>query len=106
MSHMYSMSWKLYLRLQMNGWFRCSSIRRSLIMFRTLSDRITVASRVSVAREAWGERGGDRGEGGSGDDVPSSLRIYFRAKVKPVSFRSTMRTFPNAPFPTTRSRRK
>ena len=32
--------------------------------------------------------------------------MYLRAKVKPVSFRSTMRTFPNAPFPTTRRSRK
>jgi hypothetical protein len=32
--------------------------------------------------------------------------MYLRAKVKPVSFRSTMRTLPKAPFPTTRSNRK
>lgn len=33
---------------------------------------------------------------------PSSLRMYFKAKVKPVSFLSTMRTLPKAPLPTTR----
>jgi len=38
---MYSMSWKLYRRLQMKGWLTCSSIRRSRMMFRTLSDRTT-----------------------------------------------------------------
>ena len=32
--------------------------------------------------------------------------MYFRANVNPVSFRSTIRTFPNAPLPTTRSNRK
>lgn len=36
----------------------------------------------------------------------SSFRMYFKAKVKPVSFRSTIRTFPKAPFPTTRRSRK
>src|SRR5277367_2451233 len=40
-AHMYSMSWKLYRKLQMNGWLRCSSILRSRIMFRTLSERTT-----------------------------------------------------------------
>ena len=95
-THMYSISWKLYRRLQIKGWFRCSSIRRSLIMFRTLSDRMTVA--------IWGQRTHEalRGE----NNEPSSLRIYFRAKVRPVSFLSTMRTFPKAPLPTTRSKRK
>ena len=39
-------------------------------------------------------------------NVPSSLRIYLRAKVKPVSFLSTMRTLPKAPLPTTLSSRK
>ena len=34
--------------------------------------------------------------------MPSSLRMYLSAKVKPVSLRSTMRTLPNAPLPTTR----
>lgn len=38
--------------------------------------------------------------------VPSSFRMYFRAKDKLVSFLSTMRTLPKAPRPTTRSRRK
>jgi len=37
------MSWKLYRRLQRKGWLRCSSIRRSRIIFRTLSDFTTVA---------------------------------------------------------------
>lgn len=32
--------------------------------------------------------------------------MYFNANVKPVSLRSTMRTLPKAPLPTTRSRRK
>lgn len=35
-------------------------------------------------------------------DLLSSLRIYLRAKVKAVSLRSTMRTLPKAPLPTTR----
>lgn len=39
---MYSMSWKLYRKLQMKGWLTCSSIRRSRMMFRTLSDLTTV----------------------------------------------------------------
>jgi hypothetical protein len=38
--------------------------------------------------------------------VPSSLRIYFKANDRLVSFRSTMRTLPKAPRPTTRSSRK
>ena len=71
------MSWKLYRKLHRNGWFRCSSILRSLIIFRTLSERTI-----------------------------SSFRMYFSANVRPVSFRSTIRTFPNAPLPTTRSKRK
>ena len=77
MTYRYSMSWKLYRRLHRNGWFRCSSILRSLIMFRTLSERTI-----------------------------SSFRMYLSANVRPVSFRSTIRTFPNAPLPTTRSKRK
>ena len=32
--------------------------------------------------------------------------MYFNAKDSPVSFLSTIRTFPNAPRPTTRRRRK
>lgn len=39
-------------------------------------------------------------------DVPSSLRIYFSAKDKFVSFLSTIRTLPKAPRPTTRNNRK
>lgn len=35
------MSWKLYLKLQRKAWLRCSSIRRSRMIFRTLSDRTT-----------------------------------------------------------------
>lgn len=76
-TYRYSMSWKLYRKLHRNGWFRCSSILRSLIIFRTLSERTI-----------------------------SSFRMYFSANVRPVSFRSTIRTFPNAPLPTTRSKRK
>jgi hypothetical protein len=41
---MYSISWKLYRKLQRNGWFKCSSILRSRIIFRTLSERTTVTS--------------------------------------------------------------
>lgn len=37
------MSWKLYRRLQRKGWSRCSSILRSRMIFRTLSDRTTGA---------------------------------------------------------------
>lgn len=40
-AHKYSMSWKLYRRLQRKGWLRCSSILRSRIILRTLSDRTT-----------------------------------------------------------------
>lgn len=43
---MYSMSWKLYRKLHRNGWFKCSSILLSRIIFRTLSDR-TTRNRVS-----------------------------------------------------------
>lgn len=39
-------------------------------------------------------------------DGPSSLRMYFSANAKFVSLRSTMRTLPKAPRPTTRSKRK
>lgn len=41
-----------------------------------------------------------------GGDAPSSLRMYFRANAKPVSFLSTIRTLPKAPRPTTRNNRK
>ena len=44
--------------------------------------------------------------GHSALSLPSSFRIYFKANVNPVSFRSTIRTFPKAPFPTTLSSRK
>lgn len=48
-AYMYSMSWKLYLKLQMKGWLTYSSIRRSRMMLRTLSDRTTagMASRLA-----------------------------------------------------------
>lgn len=39
-------------------------------------------------------------------DKPSSFLMYLSAKVRPVSLRSTMRTLPKAPLPTTRSSRK
>lgn len=45
-------------------------------------------------------------EGSGRYDIPSSFRMYFNAKDSPVSFLSTIRTFPNAPRPTTRKRRK
>lgn len=48
-TYMYSISWKLYLRLHRKGWFRCSSIRRSRMMFRTLSERTTVALQQRLA---------------------------------------------------------
>lgn len=73
---------------------RCSSILLSRMIFRTLSDR-TTALQFSIC--TLSSRFGS---------VPSSFRMYFRAKVRPVSFRSTMRTFPKAPLPTTRKRRK
>lgn len=38
--------------------------------------------------------------------VPSSLRMYLSANDSPVSLRSTIRTLPKAPRPTTRRRRK
>lgn len=42
MAYRYSISWKLYRKLQRKGWLRCSSIFRSRIMLRTLSDRTTI----------------------------------------------------------------
>jgi hypothetical protein len=48
-AYRYSMSWKLYRRLQRKGWFRCSSMRRSRMMLRTLSDRTTVTQRQHQA---------------------------------------------------------
>lgn len=44
-TYKYSMSWKLYRRLHRKGWLRCSSMRRSRMIFRTLSDRTTVTRR-------------------------------------------------------------
>lgn len=55
-SYMYSISWKLYRKLQMNGWLTCSSIRRSRMMFRTLSDRTTGNEQVSKRRECEWDR--------------------------------------------------
>ena len=74
-------------------------MRRSRMIFRTLSERTTVAKEkfrsVRVKRNLQREN----------KCIPSSLRIYFNAKVKPVSFFSTIRTLPKAPLPTTRSSR-
>ena len=95
-AHRYSISWKLYRKLQRKGWFSCSSILRSLMIFRTLSERTTVSRQSLHVRP----------RSLSPKSSPSSLRIYFRAKVRPVSLRSTILTFPKAPFPTTRSSRK
>ena len=41
-----------------------------------------------------------------GSVPPSSFRMYLRAKDRPVSFLSTIRTLPKAPRPTTLRRRK
>lgn len=49
-AYRYSISWKLYRKLQRKGWFSCSSILLSLMIFRTLSDR-TTASRQSLCIE-------------------------------------------------------
>lgn len=102
-THIYSISWKLYLKLQRKAWFKCSSIRRSRIIFRTLSDRTTGQKEkrnlVSFARQTkLGRLNGVQLE-------PSSFRMYLRANVNPVSFFSTIRTLPKAPFPTTRNSR-
>ena len=48
-THRYSMSWKLYRRLRRKGWFRCSSIRRSRIILRTLSERTTAHAKVNTS---------------------------------------------------------
>lgn len=87
------MSWKLYLKLQMKGWFRCSIILLSRRMFLTLSERTTISS------QRWPRCPTQH-------NSLSSFRMYFKANVRPVSFLSTMRTFPKAPFPTTLSNRK
>ena len=42
MTYKYSISWKLYRRLQRKGWFICANMFRSRMMFRTLSDRTTI----------------------------------------------------------------
>lgn len=93
-TYKYSISWKLYRRFKRNGWFRCSSIRRSRIIFRTLSERTT--GQISDIRNMIGHSA----------HAPSSFRIYLSAKVRPVSLRSTMRTLPKAPLPTTLSNLK
>lgn len=54
-THMYSMSWKLYRRLHRNGWFKCSSMRRSRMMFRTLSARMTEGISANTGRRSWDE---------------------------------------------------
>lgn len=101
----------------MKGWFTCSSMRRSRIIFRTLSDRTTIDSNLSIP---IADHVVDRREGGLGRvgcsrsrvqprdqcHLPSSFRIYLRANDRLVSFRSTIRTLPKAPRPTTRRRRK
>lgn len=61
------------------------------------------ASSSAPGRGAERRRGGAQGRR---EHSLSSLRMYLRAKVRPVSLRSTMRTLPKAPLPTTRSRRK
>lgn len=45
------MSWKLYRKLQMKGWFTCSSIRRSRMILRTLSDLTTIEEKESEVSE-------------------------------------------------------
>ena len=100
LAYMYSMSWKLYRKLQMNGWFTCSSILLSRIMLRTLSERTTnggIKSAFFLSLRHRGVRGGV---------PPSSFRMYLRANDKFVSFLSTIRTLPKAPRPTTLRRRK
>lgn len=72
-----------------------------LTVFHVLLAWSLVRVAVAVPGESplrWG-----KGEGGT---IPASFLMYLRANVKLVSFLSTMRTFPNAPFPTTRSSRK
>lgn len=56
---MYSISWKLYLKLQMKGWLTYSSIRRSRMMLRTLSDRTTVVveGRISLGANRLCDQG-------------------------------------------------
>jgi hypothetical protein len=100
-TYRYSISWKLYRRLHRNGWLSCSSMRRSRMMFRTLSDR-TTAQLLSNSRA----HNVSPLTGMLFHDLPSSFLMYFSANVKPVSFLSTIRTLPKAPFPTTLSNRK
>ncbi len=110
---MYSISWKLYRKLQMKGWLTYSSIRRSRMMLRTLSDLTTGSPRISttytrqglVRRGAIGQLPSTRPKR-CHYGIPSSLRMYFSANDKLVSLRSTMRTLPKAPRPTTLNRRK
>lgn len=90
----------------MKGWLTCSSIRRSRMIFRTLSDRTTRTAERSCQLQSlkWGS--GRRVARAKSGNAPSSFRMYFSANDRPVSFLSTIRTFPKAPRPTTRRRRK
>lgn len=72
-------------------------------MFRMLSDRTTKGV-VQLRRSYRAER--DSEQERFVCHSLSSFLMYFRAKVRPESFRSTILTFPKAPFPTTRRRRK
>lgn len=54
-THMYSISWKLYRKLQRKGWSKCSSILRSRIIFRTLSDLITKFVSTSSSKKTQGK---------------------------------------------------
>lgn len=101
----------------MKGWLTCSSMRRSRMMLRTLSLRTTTHlvspnSPCMLRNGVWRCKRCKRCRDsrylahGRCESVPSSLRMYLRAKDRPVSLRSTMRTLPKAPRPTTRRRRK
>ena len=57
-TYRYSISWKLYRKLHRKGWFRCSSMRRSRMMLRTLSDRTTVTWRQRQAAALRRRQGG------------------------------------------------
>lgn len=74
----------------------------------TLADNISYTlgtndcTRTDISTVARPNSGGSNLEWGA----PSSLRMYLSANERPVSLRSTIRTLPKAPRPTTRSRRK
>lgn len=82
----------------MNGWLTCSSIRLSRIIFRTLSDLTTINMSAAITFPLFATL--------QCLSLPSSFRIYLRANVRLVSLRSTIRTLPKAPRPTTRNSRK